>query len=172
MSPLVPRRPCCQTIMAWQAQALVSFWLSFGRDHSVLWAPVTNTADEASRCRPEWSAPGQISWLPEPTEAHQTGAMPRNSKIPPPTLEEMRQAAPWQWVNCRNPNCLHRAPFALTPLIIRWGADASSDQLRQNARCNKCGKRGADLRHPSARDSDLALAYHSRAEHWGSPLRR
>ena len=26
--------------------------------------------------------------------------------------------------------CLHHAPMALVPLIIRWGPDASSDQLR------------------------------------------
>jgi|SRR5580692_8317494 hypothetical protein len=44
--------------------------------------------------------------------------------------------------------CLHHAPMALVPLIIRWGAEASSDQLRQRARCTKCGHRGATLQHP------------------------
>jgi hypothetical protein len=28
------------------------------------------------------------------------------------------------------------------PGIIRWGADASSDVLRQRTRCSKCGNRG------------------------------
>ena len=40
---------------------------------------------------------------------------------------EMRQAAPWLRFNCRNPECLRRAPLAITPLIIRWGANTSSN---------------------------------------------
>jgi ribosomal protein S14 len=39
--------------------------------------------------------------------------------------------------------------MALTPFIIRWTADASSDVLRQRARCTRCGRRGAVLQHPS-----------------------
>ena len=38
--------------------------------------------------------------------------------------------------------------MALVPLIIRWGAEASSDRLRQRARCTKCGHKGATLQHP------------------------
>jgi hypothetical protein len=56
--------------------------------------------------------------------------------------------------------------MALMPLIIRWGGGASSDRLRASARCVKCGKRGADLQHPPARSSDIALAYHTRTEDW------
>ena len=56
--------------------------------------------------------------------------------------------------------------MALAPLIIRWGGDASSDLLRQSARCKYCGGKGADLQHPSARSSDIALAFHARAEDW------
>ena len=92
---------------------------------------------------------------------------PRHSNIPPPTLEERRQAAPWLWVNCRNSACLHQAPLAIMPLIIRWGPDASSNQLRQNARCKKCGKRGADLQHPSARNSDLTPSPTTREQRIG-----
>ena len=44
--------------------------------------------------------------------------------------------------------CLHHAPMALVPLMIRWGAETSSDQLRQRARCTKCGHKGATLQHP------------------------
>jgi hypothetical protein len=54
--------------------------------------------------------------------------------------------------------------MALAPLIIRWGGDASSDILRRSARCTCCGSKGADLQHPSARSSDIALAFHTRAE--------
>ena len=39
--------------------------------------------------------------------------------------------------------------MALAPLIIRWGADASSDVLRRSARCSRCGRKGATLQHPS-----------------------
>jgi hypothetical protein len=40
-------------------------------------------------------------------------------------------------------------PWAFAPLIIRWGEHASSDVLRQRARCSRCGHLGATLRHPS-----------------------
>jgi hypothetical protein len=46
----------------------------------------------------------------------------------------------------RNADRQHRAPMALTPLIIiRWGPDASSDRLRASVRCSVCGCKGADL---------------------------
>jgi hypothetical protein len=32
--------------------------------------------------------------------------------------------------------------MAFAPLIIRWGPDASSDLLRQSARCSRCGPAG------------------------------
>ncbi len=37
--------------------------------------------------------------------------------------------------------------MALVSLMIRWGADTSSDRLRQCARCTKCGHKRATLRH-------------------------
>ena len=85
---------------------------------------------------------------------------------PRPTLAGMRQAAPWLWVWCKNVHCWHSAPMALAPLVIRWGTGASSDVLRRSARCTCCGNKGADLQHPSARSSDIALAFHARAEDW------
>jgi hypothetical protein len=60
--------------------------------------------------------------------------------------------------------------MALTPLIIRWGGDASSELLRRSARCMRCGQKGADLQHPSARSSDIALAFHTRTEDWRKPV--
>jgi len=33
--------------------------------------------------------------------------------------------------------------------MIRWGMDASTDVLRQSARCMVCGRKGATLQHPS-----------------------
>jgi hypothetical protein len=92
--------------------------------------------------------------------------MPQRPEIPRPTLAEMRAAAPWLWLWCRNVHCRRKAPTALAPLIIRWGGDASSDLLRRSARCTCCGSKGADLQHPGARSRDIALAFHTRAEDW------
>jgi hypothetical protein len=41
--------------------------------------------------------------------------------------------------------CQHKVPLALAPFVIRWGANVSSDMLRQNLRCMACGRRGAAL---------------------------
>jgi hypothetical protein len=70
----------------------------------------------------------------------------------------MRKLAPWLWVNCQNVKCLHRAPTALAPLIIRWGEEASSDVLRRCARCSKCGRKGASLTAPSWDNLDTGFA--------------
>ena len=61
---------------------------------------------------------------------------------PRPTLAQMHKSHPWLWVWCDR--CHHHAPMAVTPLIIRWGPDASSDKLRQCARCTACGGQGRD----------------------------
>jgi hypothetical protein len=45
--------------------------------------------------------------------------------------------------------------MAFAPLIIRWGPDASSDVLRRNARCTRCGRKGAMLTHPSWISEDV-----------------
>jgi hypothetical protein len=36
--------------------------------------------------------------------------------------------------------------------------------LRRSARCTRCGGKCADLQHPSARSSDIRLAFHARPE--------
>jgi hypothetical protein len=73
-------------------------------------------------------------------------------------LEHLRKHSCWVWVNCENSTCRHRAPVALAPLIIRWGPDASSDMLRQSARCARCGRKGATLTGPSWVGLDIGLA--------------
>jgi hypothetical protein len=65
---------------------------------------------------------------------------------PRPTLADLQRSHCWTWVYCEK--CLHHAPMALVPLIIRWGAETSSDRLRRCARCTKCGQKGANLQHP------------------------
>src|SRR5262249_42134531 len=55
-------------------------------------------------------------WWPAPK--HVTLRRMSREKITPPTLEQMRQSAPWLWAYCNNPDCLRRTPLALTPFII------------------------------------------------------
>src|SRR6516164_9506752 len=74
------------------------------------------------------------------------GRPKRQPPGPRPTLADLHRSHCWTWVYCEK--CLHHAPMALVPLIIRWGADTSSDRLRQCARCTKCGHKGATLQHP------------------------
>jgi hypothetical protein len=42
--------------------------------------------------------------------------------------------------------------MAIAPLVIRWGADVSSDRLRRSARCTACGHKGATLQAPELGD--------------------
>jgi hypothetical protein len=63
-----------------------------------------------------------------------------------PTLAELREHTAWTWVYCDK--CLHHAPVAFVPLMIRWGTSASSDMLRRCAKCTICGHKGATLQHP------------------------
>jgi hypothetical protein len=69
------------------------------------------------------------------------------------TLQELHRTSCWWWIHCINPACLHKAPVAIVPLIIRWGPEVSSDRLRQSARCAQCIRKGVTLRHPSWRGS-------------------
>ena len=72
------------------------------------------------------------------------------SKPPPaPTLLELQRSSRWFWADCNNPRCNHRRPLPVAPFIIRWGADVSSDDLRRNLTCSKCGHRGAATMLPS-----------------------
>jgi len=54
----------------------------------------------------------------------------------------------------------------------RKGADASSDVLRQRARCTACGDKGATLQHPSWGGADvgfLPFSVKERIERWRRP---
>jgi hypothetical protein len=68
-----------------------------------------------------------------------------------PTLGQLLHQPYWLWLRWNA--CDHRVAVALVPFVIRWGATASSDVLRRNARCAVCGRRGATLQHPSWTDS-------------------
>lgn len=74
-----------------------------------------------------------------------------------PTLGQMREGHCWLWVQCADWRCLHKVAMPLAPWIIRWGSDASSDVLRQCAKCGKCGHKRATLEHPSWGGSDVGF---------------
>src|SRR4051794_10231130 len=63
------------------------------------------------------------------------------------TLLTLQKRASWWWLCCGN--CLHAAPIALAPFIIRWGLDAPRERLERAAKCDRCGHQGARLEHPS-----------------------
>ncbi len=66
------------------------------------------------------------------------------------TLGDMQRGTPWVWLCCEQRDCLHKAPMALAPAVIRWGPDTSSNVLRERARCTGCGHLGdARTLHPS-----------------------
>lgn len=79
---------------------------------------------------------------------------PRSNKRP--TLGELQRSYPWCWLSCDR--CQHYTPVAYAPFVIRWGADASSDLLRQRARCTACGHKGASLQHPSWMNGHVGFA--------------
>ena len=78
-------------------------------------------------------------------------------KAPPvPTIGELCRSPGWFWADCYNRECSHRRPLPFVPFAIRWGPDTSSDVLhtssdvlRRNLRCTKCGHRGAATMAPS-----------------------
>jgi hypothetical protein len=70
---------------------------------------------------------------------------PRRPAPPIPTLGELAKSIDWSWVWCASGNVAVR----YAPFNKRWGADASSDLMRQRLRCSKCGHLGVTLRHPS-----------------------
>ena len=89
----------------------------------------------------------------------------RHRSAPPgpvPTLGDLqRGSSKWVWAICNGLDesgriaCLHRAPLALAPYVIRWGADASSNVMRERLRCAVCGHRGALLQHPGWTGNDV-----------------
>lgn len=63
------------------------------------------------------------------------------------TLGEIHRSPFWVWVHCLH--CRHSSPLGLAAAVIRWGPEASSDVLRERARCTRCGHLGATIQTPS-----------------------
>ena len=59
------------------------------------------------------------------------------------TLGQIHRTDPWVWLHCSNIECAHSRPVAVAPFVIRWGPKASGNVLRRNARCERCGHKGA-----------------------------
>ena len=65
------------------------------------------------------------------------------------TLRTLQTRATWWWLVCGNYDCMHEAPIALAPSIIRWGLDAPRERLERAAKCERCGHQGGRLEHPT-----------------------
>lgn len=87
--------------------------------------------------------------------------MPQRDYGPPPTLAKLQRETRWVWVVCNG--CGHFHPVTLAQFVIRWGPDASSDRLRQSARCGRCGTKGAVLQHPSWTGSETGFKTYAAA---------
>lgn len=72
-----------------------------------------------------------------------------------PTLRELRRGTTWFWLDCQH--CKARRPVLLVHLMLALGVDASSDRVRSQARCRRCGKQGAATYHPSWVDSQTGF---------------
>ncbi len=66
---------------------------------------------------------------------------------PLPTMAQTRATHYWLWVHCTNTCCNRHVALPITPLLIRWGDDASNDMLRTSLRCVACGHKGVTLTH-------------------------
>jgi hypothetical protein len=85
----------------------------------------------------------------------QTGGMQPTGPIQIPTLGDLQRATAWVWLWCER--CQHHAPLACAVAVIRWGAGASSDRLRQRVRCTGCGNKGATIQHPGWGGNDVGF---------------
>lgn len=75
-------------------------------------------------------------------------------KLPPPpvrTISELQcnAAGGWWRAFCNGQDCHHHQAVALAPFTIKWEPNASSDMIRNNLICEKCGHKGVTLSHPS-----------------------
>ena len=93
------------------------------------------------------------SLLPE-IESRYDRPMQRSMKAQT-TLGDLHRATPWLWLHCER--CQHHAPLACAVAVIRWGRDASSDVLRERARCTACGNKGATIQHPGWGGADIGF---------------
>jgi hypothetical protein len=73
------------------------------------------------------------------------------------TLGDLHRAMPWLWPNCER--CQHHAPLACAVAVVRWGAGASTDVLRERARCTRCGHKGATIQHPAWGGTDVGFPF-------------
>jgi hypothetical protein len=80
------------------------------------------------------------------------------------SIRNLQKAAPWLWLWCEGRIahgniCHHHRAVAIAPFAIRFGLEASPDLIRRNARCSKCGHKGAGFLHPSWGRDDKGLPF-------------
>jgi hypothetical protein len=71
------------------------------------------------------------------------------------TSGDLQRATAWVWQYCEP--CRHHSPLACAVAVTRWGANTSSDKLRQSARCTACGQKGATIQHPGWGGEDIGF---------------
>lgn len=81
---------------------------------------------------------------------------PRSAPGPVPTLAQLARHTNWVRALC-TAQCAHDAAIPLAPIIARFGAEASSDRLRNALRCTACGKRGGRIMLPSWHDMQVGV---------------
>lgn len=70
----------------------------------------------------------------------------------------MADPAGWWQLCCTRSHCRRVVASDLKVFAAKWGADASSDMIREKARCSVCGQRGVELTHPSYMGRDQGWA--------------
>lgn len=62
---------------------------------------------------------------------------------PVATIGNLAEHSDWIWITCNG--CLRSRPSKMDQYVARWGAEASSDLIRQRVRCSACGHLGVHL---------------------------
>lgn len=70
------------------------------------------------------------------------------------TIGDLLAEAGWVILNCENPACGRRVATQLPAFIEKFGPDASSDLVRDTARCAECGHKGVTTTTPSWAGAD------------------
>ena len=95
-----------------------------------------------------WLTPEEVAARRAEFERRHREARRRRPQ-PVPVLGDLHDGHDWLWLYCETTGCRHFTAVPLVPLLIRWGASASSGLLRTRFRCSRCGLMNTSIRSPS-----------------------